>query len=63
MFNEERDIEATVSSVLAQKCPNFEMEVVLIDDGSNDGTYKLCCDCYDTNPIVQILHSKKKIGG
>ena len=62
MFNEERDIEATVSSVLAQKCPNFEMEVVLIDDGSNDGTYKLCCDCYDTNPIVQILHSKKNWG-
>lgn len=62
MFNEEYDIEATVDSVLTQELHNLEIEVILIDDGSKDGTYKLCRDKYGANSAVQILHNQENCG-
>lgn len=62
MFNEEHDIVSTVDRVLAQKHQDFEMEVILIDDGSKDGTYRLCKERYGSNPAVQILHHEENRG-
>ena len=62
MFNEEHDIEATVDRVLAQEHQYFEMEIILIDDGSKDGTYRLCTERYASNSAVQILHSEENRG-
>lgn len=62
IYNEEIDIKATVETVLAQQLHNFCMEIILIDDGSIDGTYKLCMEMYGTNLMVKILHCEENYG-
>lgn len=39
VYNEKKDIEKCLSSLLAQDYPSFE--VIVIDDGSNDGTIEI----------------------
>jgi len=40
-FNEEREIQATVSNKLAQDYPSDRLEVIVVSDGSNDRTEEI----------------------
>lgn len=54
-------IKSCVDSVLSQKV-NFDMEVIIRDDGTNDGTYENLVSLYGNVPNVKILDSSENIG-
>jgi glycosyltransferase involved in cell wall biosynthesis len=54
-------IKQCVDSVLSQKM-DFSFEVLIRDDGTNDGTYEMLCETYGSNPNVKILDSSTNVG-
>lgn len=62
MYNEETDIKETVLRCLEQKKEQFELEIILIDDGSTDGTYHLCMKLFANKSPVKILHIETNKG-
>ncbi|MDP4118190.1 MAG: glycosyltransferase family 2 protein [Bacillota bacterium] len=55
-YNVEKYIEAAVNSVLCQTMPDFEL--ILVDDGSFDGTGKLCDELAAKDARVKVIHKK-----
>jgi cellulose synthase/poly-beta-1,6-N-acetylglucosamine synthase-like glycosyltransferase/spore germination protein YaaH/peptidoglycan/xylan/chitin deacetylase (PgdA/CDA1 family) len=53
-YNEEDVIVYTVNSVLESDYPR--LEVIVVDDGSNDGTSDLLDSQFGRNPAVRIIH-------
>lgn len=53
-YNAEKYIIATVESVLKQNCGDFE--VILVDDGSVDGTANLCDALAEEYEQVKVIH-------
>ncbi|MDR3546781.1 MAG: glycosyltransferase family 2 protein [Candidatus Pacebacteria bacterium] len=56
-FNEETTVGGTVESLLALDYPKDKLQLVLVDDGSTDGTAKVM-DAYEDNPQITIIHQK-----
>lgn len=44
VYNDKTRVLACVNSIFAQRIDSFELEVILIDNGSTDGTYELAVD-------------------
>ncbi len=59
-FNEESTVTDTCKSLLALKYPHKLLEIVLVDDGSTDGTQKAMAH-FAKNPRVKII--RKENGG
>ena len=59
-WNEERTLAGTVDSLLALEYPRDKLSVVIVDDGSTDGT-SAAAESYRAHPQVVLLH--KKNGG
>ena len=59
-WNEESTIAATAESLLALDYPKGRLEIVLVNDGSTDGT-KAAMDRFAENPQVRVIH--KENGG
>lgn len=59
-WNEESTIQGTVESLLALDYPKDKLEIVLVNDGSTDGTARVM-DTYRTHPQVTVIH--KENGG
>ena len=57
-YNEERVVVRTVNSVLASDWPN--LEVVVVDDGSQDSTAAQLENAFGSNPRVRILHQPNR---
>jgi cellulose synthase/poly-beta-1,6-N-acetylglucosamine synthase-like glycosyltransferase len=53
-YNEEDVIVYTVNSVLESDYP--KLDVIVVDDGSNDGTAELLDSQFGRNPAVRIIH-------
>ena len=53
VYNVEHTLERCVQSVLAQDVP--DMEVILVDDGSTDGSSALC-DTYGNKKNITVIH-------
>ena len=51
--NEEKVILKTVQALLASDYPN--MTIMVVDDGSTDGTLALCRSAFANNPHVQVI--------
>ena len=59
VYNSGPYLEPCVSSLLAQTCQNFE--ILLIDDGSTDGSGAVCDRLGETHPQIRVFH--KENGG
>ena len=57
LYNKEKDIETTINSVLNQTFTNYE--VILVDDGSTDNSYKIVSDIEDGR--IQIFKKENVI--
>jgi len=58
-YNERENIARLIESVLAQ---SDRVDVLVVDDGSPDGTGQIVDAIAVTNPRVNILHREKKLG-
>ena len=56
-YNEAENIEAIVAAITAEG-----LDVLIIDDGSPDGTGRLADALASTNPAVSVLHRPEKAG-
>jgi cellulose synthase/poly-beta-1,6-N-acetylglucosamine synthase-like glycosyltransferase len=59
-WNEEQTLDVTVDSIFASDYPRESLEVILVDDGSTDGTWKKMQN-YKNDSHVVLLH--KENGG
>jgi len=55
MYNREATIADTLHSILGQPPVAFSYEVILVDDGSTDGTVAICKKIADVHPQVRIV--------
>ncbi len=52
-YNEDKVIARTIDSILA--CAYCNLEIVVVDDGSNDATLRVLYDNFGQNPRVRVL--------
>ena len=60
MYNAVKYIKQTVDSVLNQTFK--DIEVIVVDDCSTDGSYNFCKSLYENNKRVKIIHHQKNKG-
>lgn len=53
-FNEEKVVVQTIASLLASDHPT-RFEVIVVDDGSSDGTYDAACEAFPDDPRVRVF--------
>jgi poly-beta-1,6 N-acetyl-D-glucosamine synthase len=58
-YNEEINAVKTIENLLRQDYPDFD--IVFVDDGSKDTTYKMVKDAFENNTIVKV-HTKPNGG-
>ena len=62
VYNVENYLETCVNSILAQTEPDFEL--LLVDDGSTDGSGKLCDTLKERDGRIQVIHQENQgLGG
>ncbi|MFO1372683.1 MAG: glycosyltransferase [Candidatus Competibacteraceae bacterium] len=52
-YNEEKVIVQTVASLLAGDHPP-QFEIIVVDDGSSDATYRIACETFAAEPRVRV---------
>ena len=53
-YNEERVIVQTIASLLASDHP-ASFEIIVVDDGSSDATYRVACEAFSGDPRVRVF--------
>ncbi len=60
IYNTEKYIRRCIESILTQTYGKFEL--ILIDDGSSDNSYKICCEYRENDPRIKVLtHTNKGV--
>ena len=54
-YNEEQTLRAIIAAVLSVPLAGIDKEVVIVDDGSADGTYAVMESLRDAHPEIRIL--------
>ena len=62
VFNEEKEIERTIRQVMNMEYPADKLQVIVIDDGSTDGTLKAIQRAWALYPEIQLIHFEKSRG-
>lgn len=60
VYNTEQYLEKCIDSILRQNIP--EMEVILIDDASSDGSGRICDKCAEQHENVVVCHQESNRG-
>lgn len=55
VYNRGQAVRATIDSALAQDLSPEQVEVVVVDDGSTDDTWKVLQEIYGSNPRVRLF--------
>jgi glycosyltransferase involved in cell wall biosynthesis len=61
VYNEEKTIENVITKVLAVPL-TLEKEIVIVDDGSTDGTFSLLTKLREIQPAVKVFRNEKNKG-
>ncbi len=56
VYNAEKYVETCVRSILGQSC--HDIEVILVDDGSTDGSWNICRRMMQTDDRVKAFHQE-----
>ena len=57
-YNRKATIKNTIESILQQSFKDYE--ILVIDDGSTDGTFESLTDYYSVNSAIIIIHQENK---
>lgn len=58
VYNAERYLRQCIESILEQTYKDFEL--ILIDDGSNDGSYNICKEYESVDDRIRLIHENNK---
>jgi glycosyltransferase involved in cell wall biosynthesis len=63
IYNEEECVRPLYTS-LKEICDQFDLdyEIIFIDDGSKDGTYRLLSSLHNEDPVVKVVKFRKNFG-
>ena len=56
VYNTEKYLRDCVDSILAQSFPDFEL--ILVDDGSTDGSGAICDECAARDSRIRVIHQQ-----
>ena len=57
-YNTEKTLSKTINSI--EYCGLTDYEIILVDDGSNDGTPALCDHLAEISPLTQCVHQENR---
>ena len=60
VYNVETFLNKCVDSLLAQDLPKEDYEIILVDDGSTDGSGKLCDSLAAEHGIIRVIHQQNR---
>jgi glycosyltransferase involved in cell wall biosynthesis len=63
VLNGERWIESAIRSILTQDATFATYEVLIVDNGSTDGTWEKLLGLYGTHPMIRILRQSQRGAG
>lgn len=63
-FNEEKNVANTARTIASAcaACDVQDYEIIMIDDGSADGTYAALSDLAATNPSIVLIRNERNLG-
>jgi succinoglycan biosynthesis protein ExoA len=60
VYNEAAHIEQVIYSILCQSRPTFDLEILVIDGKSTDGTYELIKKIAESSPALRLLVNEQR---
>jgi len=58
VFNTKQYLEQAIDSVICQTCPDWEL--ILVDDGSTDGSGEMCDDYANKDRRIRVIHQENR---
>ena len=61
-YNEESSIESLITRVLNANFFDLDLEIIVIDDCSNDSTFKIVSELVSQNPSISLCKHRQNLG-